>query len=342
MKAIFSVVQLRHDQKTEVFSGQIAECAEMPLRAQNILAAFEHAALGDVLTPKDYGLDPVLRVHAFDYVTFIQNAYADWVREGYQGNAFPTNFNMHGMPRKAPRAIEGKMGYYLTDTSIAITPTTWQAVAQSANTALTALDVILAGDRSAFALCRPPGHHASARLGGGYCFLNNVAIAAQAALDKGAKRVAILDVDYHHGNGTQDIFYERDDVLFCSLHADPEDDFPYYIGYADEKGRGVGEGYNHNYVLPLGTDWSRYKDALSDSLQKIADYAPDIVFISLGVDTFKLDPISKFKLESDDFIRMGQALSRVKCPVGFVMEGGYAIDHIGVNVTNVLKGYTHP
>ncbi len=174
---------------------------------------------------------------------------------------------------------------------------------------------------------------------GGYCFLNNAAIATQAFLDQGARRVAILDVDYHHGNGTQDIFYRRDDVLFASIHGDPRVEYPYFLGYADERGEGAGEGCNHNYPLAHGSGWDLWSAALDDACVQIAGYAPDALVISLGVDTYKEDPISQFRLDSPDYLRMGERIARLGLPTLFIMEGGYAVEAIGINAVNVLQGY---
>ena len=174
---------------------------------------------------------------------------------------------------------------------------------------------------------------------GGYCFLNNAAMAAQAFLRDGARRVALLDVDFHHGNGTQDIFYARDEVLYLSLHGRPEDAFPHFLGYADECGEGAGEGFNRNYPMPPNTRFSVWFDAMKDACRRIEKYSPDALVVSLGVDTFKDDPISFFKLESDDFVRYGEALGQLKLPTLFVMEGGYAVSEIGLNTVNVLDGF---
>jgi acetoin utilization deacetylase AcuC-like enzyme len=205
--------------------------------------------------------------------------------------------------------------------------------------ALTAQAQIARGAGSAFALCRPPGHHAARDFYGGYCFLNNAAIAAQACCDAGAMRVAVLDVDYHHGNGTQAIFYDRSDVLFLSLHGHPRQEYPYFLGYEDEIGEAEGEGYNQNYPLPWGTDWGGYQIALMDAIQRIQDYAPEVLIVSLGVDTFEHDPISKFRLKTEDYSKIGRAISQVAKPTLFVMEGGYAVDEIGINLVNVLIGF---
>jgi acetoin utilization deacetylase AcuC-like enzyme len=205
--------------------------------------------------------------------------------------------------------------------------------------ALTAQKLVATGERAAFALCRPPGHHAGSDFYGGYCFLNNAGIAAQAFRDQGAKRVAILDVDYHHGNGTQQMFFERDDVLTISLHADPKQEFPYFIGYADEIGHGAGEGYHMNLPLPWGTDWHSYTEALDVALKRIQRYGAEALVISLGLDTFEHDPISRFKLVADDYRRLGDRIAWADLPTLFVMEGGYAVDALGVNTVNVLLGF---
>lgn len=174
---------------------------------------------------------------------------------------------------------------------------------------------------------------------GGYCFLNNAAIAAQYLRDHGAERVAILDIDFHHGNGTQDIFYARDDVLFCSLHGDPEDAFPHFLGYADETGSGLGTGYNCNYPMPPGTPFAQWRKALADALARVGEFSPQYLVVSLGVDAFENDPISFFKLTSPDFLTTGQMIGALDIPALFVMEGGYDVDEVGVNVVNVLKGF---
>jgi len=174
---------------------------------------------------------------------------------------------------------------------------------------------------------------------GGYCYLNNAAIAAQAFLDQGRKKVAILDVDYHHGNGTQDIFYQRSDVLFVSIHGDPTEEFPFFLGYADELGEGAGEGYNFNYPLPMGSTWDTWNAALEQACQRVAEYGAEVVVVSLGVDTYMEDPISQFKLDSPDYLTMGRRIAALGLPTLFIMEGGYAVEAIGVNAVNVLEGF---
>ena len=341
MKTVFADKHIGHFPGIEVDGGVVMECAEKPERAETVLRAVKAAGLGPVLPPQTFGIDKITRIQNSDYVEFLQTAHAAWVASGKTGPAFATAFNMQHACKTPPQTINGKMGYYLADTSLSIAAGTWAAAEQGAHAALTALDAIVAGDHAAFSLARPPGHHASAGVGAGYSFLNNAAIAAQAFLDAGhGKKVVILDVDYHHGNGTQDIFYGRSDVLYVSLHADPAVDFPYFLGYANETGAGDGAGFNHNYPMPLGTGWESYRVALRDALAKIDAFGADLVVVSLGVDTYKDDPISGFKLDSPDYTIMGADIAALKRPTLFVMEGGYAVDAIGTNVVNVLTGFS--
>ena len=221
-----------------------------------------------------------------------------------------------------------------------ITATTWLAAVASANCALSAAELITkAEDGQAFALCRPPGHHAGIDSYGGYCFLNNAAVAAQYLRDSGARKIAIIDVDYHHGNGTQNIFYSRADVFYTSIHADPDFEYPFLAGYADETGAGAGEGANLNLPLPDATGWEPWAHAMDQALAAIRRFAAEALIVSLGVDTFKGDPISRFRLESEHFFRIGERIASLKLATLFVMEGGYAIDEIGINTVNVLQGF---
>ena len=211
----------------------------------------------------------------------------------------------------------------------------------SADVALTGSDLILAGDPLAFSLCRPPGHHASADVYGGYCFLNNAAIAAQYLRDQGVGKVGVLDVDYHHGNGTQSIFYDRGDVVVASIHADPSVEYPYFLGYSDEVGEGAGVGCNSNFPLKPGADWSVYSDVLSRALTSLESHRIEALVVSLGVDTFAGDPISRFNLANDDFLSLGSRIAMLGLPTNIVFEGGYAVSDIGVNAVNVLRGLSY-
>ena len=339
MLTVYSEQHRLRDARTELCGGELVAPFECPVRAEHVLSRVKEVSLGEIISPEAFGLEPIYRIHDRDFVTFLETSWSEWSAAGYKGEAIPCIWPARGMSQRIPRDIEGKLGYYALAAETSITDGTWAAAKASANVALTAQQQIANGAHAAFALCRPPGHHAAADLYGGYCFLNNAAISAQAFLDQGAQRVALLDVDFHHGNGTQAIFYERSDVLFLSLHGDPRDAFPHFLGYGDEIGRGAGVGYNLNYPLPPGTDYERWSTALENACQRIADYSPDALVISLGVDTFKGDPISFFKLDSDDFKTYGTRLARLKLPTLFIMEGGYAVQEIGINAVNVLTGF---
>jgi acetoin utilization deacetylase AcuC-like enzyme len=336
---IYSEDHRLQDGKAELAEGKLVPCFEMPRRADLVLAEVKRAGLGEIVAPQEFGLDPLLRVHDADFVEFLSEAWDAWAALGRSHDALPLNWLAPGMRRKRPDNIDGRLGYYSFDAGTPITAGTWRAITSSANVALTGAARISAGDRGCFALCRPPGHHAGRGYYGGYCFLNNAAVAAQSLRDAGAAKVAVLDVDYHHGNGTQDIFYDRADVFFASLHADPSQEYPYFLGYADETGAGVGEGCNANYPLPWGTGWDRWAQALADALARIRGFGAEALVVSLGVDTFKDDPISQFRLESAEYLRLGAAIASLGLPTLFVMEGGYAVEAIGVNAVGVLRGF---
>ena len=339
MKTIYSDAHREHRIEVELYGSELVPCFEQPVRADSVLTQVIAGGLGPVLAPVDHGRSAITSVHAADYVDFLEVAWRDWVAAGGEGDAFSGCAPKTDMSRRVPASIHGRLGYYSFDAGAPITAGTWKAAYAATQVALTAADVLANGEASAFALCRPPGHHASKAYLGGYCYLNNAAIAAQSLIDRGMKRAAILDVDFHHGNGTQSIFYDRSDVLFASIHGDPNEEYPYFSGHADETGTGPGAGCNVNFPLPPGTGPDRWLEALAAALSRIRAYRPDAIVVSLGVDTFEHDPISSFKLRSDDYLRLGEALRTVRLPALFVMEGGYALDAIGLNVTNTLVGF---
>ena len=339
MQTVLSEQHKLHFPQGELAGGQLVRPYECPERWDYIVRQLDQVGLSDRKAPNPLDLALVEQVHTPAFIRFLSQAWDGWQAEGFEGEAIPTVFPARRMQQREPDYIDGKLGYYAMAVETAITSGTWEAAQSSAAVAQTTQELISDGAKTAFALCRPPGHHAGADLYGGYCFLTNAAIAAQGFLNQGADRVAVLDVDFHHGNGTQDIFYQRDDVLFLSLHGAPEDAFPHFLGYADEKGDNKGQGYNFNYPLPPGTAYTEWFKALQDALRKTATYSPDVLIISLGVDTFKEDPISFFKLESEDFSDYGKAIAALNIPTLFVMEGGYAVEEIGINTVNVLTGY---
>jgi acetoin utilization deacetylase AcuC-like enzyme len=312
---------------------------ECPERAINIIAALQDAGLGEMRGAAAFDTRKLTRIHSHEYVDFLQNAWPDWQQAGMTAsNARAQTFVCAGLRAKDTRSIQGRLGRYAFDDSAPIVAGSWQAIRRSADIALTAADIVKSTRRNAFALCRPPGHHASRDCAGGYCYLNNGAIAAQAMLDAGLDRIAVLDVDYHHGNGTQSIFYERNDVLTVSLHADPEDEYPYFLGYSDEAGEGKGHGFNINYPMPLGTVWKEYRKALADALDNIRPFSPPAIVVALGLDTFADDPMTRFGIETGDYLEMGRNIRSLGIPVLTVLEGGYAVDAIGRNTVAFLRG----
>lgn len=338
MRVFYSEKHKLRDAKTELHGGLLVKPFEGPFRAEWILAAVKEAGFSDVAAPAEYGLDTAKKVHDENFLEFLRTCWDRWTEAGYPGEAIPTAYAYRRSRNREPRNIDGAVGYYANSVETSISKGTYEAALSSMNVALSGADWLKEGNRFAFSLCRPPGHHAGIDLFGGYCFINNAAVAAQRLLDHGAKKVAILDVDFHHGNGTQDITYHRGDIFFASLHGDPADAFPYFLGYADETGEGAGEGLNANYPMPAGTPFDVWSAALADALKRIEAYGAEAIVLSLGVDTFEKDPISFFKLTTPDYIRMGQMVAATGLPVLTVMEGGYGVPEIGLNVANVLKG----
>ncbi len=338
MRVIFSEDHKLRNARTELFGGELVPPFEAPFRAEWILTAVKEAGFTDVSAPEAHGLETALKVHDAGYLAFLETAWERWVAAGHKGEAIATSFPVRRTSPRIPKDIEGVLGYYCNAAETAISPGTWEAAVSAMRSAVTAADIVADGAASAFALCRPPGHHAGIDSFGGYCFINNAAVAAQRLLDKGASKVAVLDVDFHHGNGTQDIFYERGDVYFASLHGDPAEAFPHFLGYAEETGKGAGAGTTQNYPLPPGTPYSVWGAALADALKRIEAFGAEVIVVSLGVDTFEQDPISFFKLTSPDFLTMGRVIAASGVPVLVCMEGGYGVPEIGLNVANVLKG----
>ena len=340
MKTIFSPLHAGHSGQMELIAGAIVPGFEMPSRAEYIRGRVESEKLGPILPPQVHDMTAAKRVHREDYIDFLPTVWPEWEKTGRNGSAIGFTWPTRGLRGDVrPQAIDALLGYYSFDAGASFVKGTWDAIKSSYDVALTAAGLVKGGERSAFALCRPPGHHAGAAFMGGYCYINNAAVAAQWFRDNGAARVSVLDVDYHHGNGTQEIFYSRGDVQVLNLHGDPMTEYPYFLGHADERGEGAGEGFNVNYPMPWGTAWDVWGDALEDACGKLVAYAPDVVVVSLGVDTFEKDPISKFKLTTADYPKIGRRIARLGLPTLFVMEGGYAVEEIGINAVGVLTGF---
>jgi acetoin utilization deacetylase AcuC-like enzyme len=339
MKTFYAHEHQGHAPYMEFEQGRMAPAVETPARAEAVRARIEAKKLGPILPQKSFDDAVITRVHDRAFVEFLTGAHAAWAeRYGEKTEAIPSCWPARGLRERRQGDIESRLGSYCFDTATPINKGTWTAARAAADVALTAAEAIASGETGVFALTRPPGHHASHDVFGGYCYLNNVAIAADWLTTKGLKP-AILDVDYHHGNGTQSIFYARDDVFFASLHADPATDYPHFLGFADEKGEGKGESATLNLPMPRGTNWSVYVEALAQGLRAVEASGADVVLVSLGLDTYEKDPISHFRITSEDYLRMGSAIAQLKKPTLFVFEGGYHVDALAENTTNVLEGF---
>ncbi|HEY1838215.1 MAG: histone deacetylase family protein [Rhizomicrobium sp.] len=340
MKTFYSPAHRDHAPSEEFEGGRLTPAVEVPARAERVKAEIERRKLGPIVAPSEFGSEPILAVHDGALVHFLAGAHERWRKHWPDvEQAIPSAWPGRGLKDRRNGDIESALGSWCFDTATPILRGTWDAARAGVNTTLSAAQAIRNGERAAFALARPPGHHASGDLFGGYCYLNNAAIAAQWLLDQGM-RPAILDVDYHHGNGTQAIFYRRPDVLFASIHADPSFAYPHFLGFADERGEGAGEDANINYPLPMFTDWEAYSQALDAALARATKFGADVLLVSLGLDTFENDPISKFKLRSEDYRRMGERIAAFGKPTLFVFEGGYNLDALADITANALEGFS--
>ena len=341
MHIVYAPAQLLHAPTLEFNRGALVEPHERPSRPSLVLAALQAVGMTHVHAPARASQALIETLHDPQYLTFLQDAPAEWRALGREGDALPLSWPARGLRRdRRPSSLDGRLAYYAFDISTPLTQGAWAAARAAAEVAMTgAARLAATGERGVFSLCRPPGHHAHRDLYGGYCFLNNAGLAAQHLRDLGAARVAIIDVDYHHGNGTQDLFYDRDDVLYVSIHADPATDFPFFLGYGDEMGAGAGEGFNLNLPLARGADWAIYREALEAALAAAGAFGPDALVVSLGVDTYAGDPLGHFHLTGEDFRRLGARIAQAALPTLFVMEGGYAIQALGDNVAAVLTAF---
>ena len=344
MKIIYSDQHYHQSPKLELAGGDLVPSFENPSRAEHVLERAKTVGLGEIITPDEFGLRPLLAVHDSGYIRFLQTAWQEWTDAGFKGEIIPLCWPAGQASDVLPRHIKGKVGYYAQGTDSNITDGTWTAALAAAQSALTGAalvcDAVKSGHKAgAFSLGRPPGHHAAKASYGGYSFLNNAAITAQYCRDQGIEKVAVLDVDFHHGNGTQEIFYDRDDVFFASIHGDPMDNFPYFWGHASECGTGQGVGFNLNLPLGNGTQFQVWREALKNCLSAIDNFGAEVLIVSLGVDTFEEDPISAFKLKTPDYLVIGADIADLGIPTLFVMEGGYNVEALGVNMINVLEGY---
>lgn len=340
MRIYFSDKHAVHAPGAFISRGRITDNPETPARASTLLDAAREAG-HEVCEAQPFGLEPVHAVHDSDYLEFLENAWRDWCALPDHAAEVIPNVHPNRNMSARPNAIVGRAGYYQADGACPIGPGTWQAVQASANCALSAASAVMGADSvdCAYALCRPPGHHAYADMAGGFCFLNNTAIAAQYCRERGAGRVAIVDVDVHHGNGTQGIFYARGDVLTVSLHGDPSEFYPFFAGYRQEVGEGDGRGCNINEPPARDTGDDDYMQCLHETLARVARFTPEMLVVALGLDASERDPLAFLKITTAGFERIGQAIGALGVPTVLVQEGGYLSGQLGANLVSALAGF---
>jgi acetoin utilization deacetylase AcuC-like enzyme len=344
VKVVYSAKHLLHNPEVEMEKSTAHSPFEHSGRGEairEVLAADESMTM---VSPIEWGTAPIDAVHNPGLARFLSTAWSDYQRDvGPRREVVPDFFYRtslregmrHGME---PEAINGKLGWWCFETTTPLTEGSFEAARGAVDTALSATELVLNGERAAYGLCRPPGHHATSDLYGGYCFFNNAAIAANHVATTTASKVTILDVDYHHGNGTQQIFYSRDDVQYVSLHGDPRRAYPYVTGFADETGTGRGLGSTLNIPLAARTDDDHYLSALATVCESIVAFKPSLLIVSLGLDTFITDPISDLSLTTDGFFRSGALVRSLGIPTVVLQEGGYDINALGFNVQAWLHG----
>ena len=331
---------VQHDptQHIDLNGPESALVLDHPQRGEIIRQALLDMGLGDITAPGDFGSEPIEVIHEYGMLNLLQDGFERLYTQHGQNAALPDTFIANGRPLHKTRSIQGQLGYYCFDRASPLLVHTWQAAYWSVQTAVSAAALVAAGgEQVVYALCRPPGHHAGPNNYGGRCYLNNAAIAANWLVQQG-HRVAVLDIDYHHGNGTQAVFYGRSDVLVCSIHADPFYDYPYFWGFADEFGVGSGLNYNYNFPLPRGTQESTYLETLTAALIKIRLYVPDVIILSLGTNIAYGDPGGSFRLQNDSFKRIGRQLAETKIPLVVVQEGGYLLSSVGEQTVSFFTG----
>ena len=337
MRAFFDDRQWKHAPAHFMAAGMIKPSPEQPERITRLQQGASRADCR-FEAPQDAGMAPIAAVHTPEYLSFLQTIHSRWsALEGASPEVIP---NVHPRDRgdSYPDSPVGQAGYHQADTACPIGEHTWEAAYWSAQSAIAGADALNAGDSAAYVLSRPPGHHAFADQAGGFCFLNNAAIAAQRLAEKGA-RPAVLDVDVHHGNGTQGIFYGRSDVLTVSVHADPAGFYPFFWGHAHERGDGAGLGCNLNLPLARGTGDDGFLAALEAGFETIRNFGCDALIVALGLDAYEGDPFEGLAVTTPGFARIGAAIAGLRLPTLFVQEGGYLCDALGDNLASALTGF---
>jgi acetoin utilization deacetylase AcuC-like enzyme len=344
MRVVYSEDHRRHAPKHEVADGRPIGIYEIPDRAETIRAALRADDGFELVEPTEHGAEPITAVHDAAMLAFLEDAWRDWRDAGEAADeVFPDTFPLpayrEGMGQgREPRSPRGRIGRWCFDTATPLVEGTYAAARAAVDVALTAADLVLGGEPAAYGLCRPPGHHAARAMFGGYCFFNNAAIAAEEVVRRTGEPVAVLDVDYHHGNGTQQIFYERGDVLYVSLHGDPDRAYPYFSGFAEETGAGAGVGATLNLPLPVRCANEEYLSNLDRGLEAIVSSGAGVVVVSLGIDTYERDPICDLALTTEAYHEAGRRLAALGVRSVVVQEGGYFVPDLGENVRAWLRG----
>jgi acetoin utilization deacetylase AcuC-like enzyme len=341
LKAFWDPVQLRHAPRFFLQRGKLRANYEIPARAESLLAGCTAFGL-DITAPAASDRAAMEAVHPAEYLDWLSGAAAEWSAMEDAGDEVVAN--MHPSPEmlsngaRPPQSAIGRAGWFSADAACPIGPDSWPAIAAAAACALSAADEA-ARNRDCYALCRPPGHHAYPARAGGHCYVNNAALAVERLIGHGARRVAVLDIDSHHGNGTQGIFWSRSDVFFASLHGDPSGYYPWYVGHADELGAGPGLGCNRNFPLARGTGDLGWLAALDAALRSIERFGADVLVVSLGFDASRNEPLSFLSVSPDGFARAGAAIGRLALPAVFIQEGGYNTDELGKLLQSFLGGF---
>ncbi|MBY0335855.1 MAG: histone deacetylase family protein [Acetobacteraceae bacterium] len=330
-----------HAPRFFLMRGTVRPNFEVPDRAESLRAGLAQLGIA-AATAAPATEEDCAALHSPAYLAFLRDAAAGWA--ALPGAGEEVVANMHPSPEMLaqgatlPRHPVAQAGWYMADTACPMGPGTWSAVLSAAGCALAAAEEAAQG-RTAYALCRPPGHHAYAARAGGHCYVNNSALAAQRLRDRGARRVAVLDIDSHHGNGTQGIFWDRADVLTLSMHGDPSGYYPWFVGHAEERGGGMGTGFNRNLPLAMGTGDEGWLAALEAALEEVRSFRPDALVVALGFDASEHEPLAALRVTADGFARAGGMISRLRLPAAICQEGGYAVDHLGGLLARFLTGW---
>lgn len=339
--AAYSETNQLHSPKDILRRGNIVKYMENPDRVKYFLSALKDRKY-KIISPRSFDIDAILAIHSAGYIDFLRDAHPRW-RQAFADGKASDEVVAHTFavryPSVCPTSIQGQVGYYLAGSSVPITKGTFAAAISSAHCALEAAARLCEGETEAYALCRPPGHHAYRDLAGGFCYLNNAAIAAQALLPH-HERVAIFDFDVHHGNGTQSIFYDRNDVHFVSVHADPNDVFPFYSGHPNETGEGRGQGFNLNLPVPAGSGDEAYLEAVRRGILSVRESGATALVVSAGFDAFKGDPSVDMNVSTDGFRQIGRLLGQLRLSTAIIQEGGYLVEELGLNLGAFLDGFS--